>query len=272
MAQLALITGAAGGIGQCLALELAGQGYDILAVDVDGDGLAALKAQIASSTNKVTCQAHVMDLARLESAQELYDFCKSSGHTVEILVNNVGFGKMGEHIEQDPATVRNMVVLNNILLMETCLLFGRDMKERGDGKILNVASLVGFSASPYFAAYSATKASTLTFSTAFGQEMSEHGVAVSCLCPGTTETKFLDTASLDSEASRGMRRFASVWVAKPDLVAKEGVKGLMKGKLVIVPTLFLRLQAAVLGALPASFVSGFVKRKIRKANAKEKVS
>ena len=272
MGQLALVTGAAGGIGFCLADELASRGYDILAIDHSTDGLATLVKNLTSKHPKISVKTKVMDLARLEAAQELYDSCKADGRQIDVLVNNVGFGKMGEHTEQDPRVLQKMVILNNVLLMELCLLFGQNMKERRSGKILNVASLVGFSASPYFAAYSGTKASTLAFSTAFAQEMSDYGVTVSCLCPGTTDTNFLDTAAVDSTASRGMRRFSSVWVATPENVAKAGVDGLLKGKIVNVPTAFLKTQAVVLDAMPASFISGFVKRKIQKANAREEMS
>ena len=272
MGQLALVTGAAGGIGFCLAAELASRGYDILAVDRDAEGLAALESNLHSKHPTIHVKTKVLDLARLEAAQELYDACSADGQKIDVLINNVGFGKMGEHTELDPKVLQKMIVLNNVLLMELCLLFGQDMKTRRSGMILNVASLVGFSASPYFAAYSGSKASTLAFSTAFAQEMSDYGVRVSCLCPGTTDTNFLDTASVDSAASRGMRRFSSVWIATPDVVAKSGVDGLLKGKIVNVPTAFLKVQSIVLDVMPASFVSGFVKRKIQKANAKEEIS
>ncbi len=266
--ETALVTGAAGGIGREIAQELAAHGCDIVAVDQSQEGLASLSKDIENRHRDRTVTLLNLDLARPEAAEELFNLCEERGIVVDILVNNVGFGKMGEHVEQSPETVRDMVMLNNTLMMELCLRFGQRMKERRSGKILNVASLVGFSASPYFAAYSGTKASTLAFSTAFAQEMSDYNVTVSCLCPGTTETQFLDTAASNTEAGRGMRRFASAFVANPKEVAQAGVKGLFNGKIVNVPTAFLKVQAMFLDALPAPFVSGFVKRSIKKGNSR----
>ncbi|MEQ9586406.1 MAG: SDR family NAD(P)-dependent oxidoreductase [Parvibaculaceae bacterium] len=264
----ALVTGAAGGIGRELALQLSRMGYRIIAVDCSETGLAALSSSIelAGANDRVICK--VMDLARLEAAEELHTWCDAHGLHVDTLVNNVGFGLMGEHTEQSPSALRNMVVLNNALLMELCLRFGRDMKEAGGGRILNVASLVGFSASPYFAAYSGTKAATRAFSIAFAREMEDYGVTVTCLCPGTTETGFLDAASIDTEASSGMRRFASAFIASPDKVAAAGLRGMIKGKVEIVPSALLNVQAFVLDMLPASLVSSFVKRSIQAGNTR----
>ncbi len=267
--ETALVTGAAGGIGREIAQELAARGCDIIAVDQSQEGLASLSKDIESRHQDRTVTLLTLDLARPEAAEELFNLCVERGIVVDILVNNVGFGKMGEHIEQSPDVIRNMVTLNNTLLMELCLRFGKQMKERRSGKILNVASLVGFSASPYFAAYSGTKASTLAFSTAFAQEMSDYNVTVSCLCPGTTETQFLNVAASNTEAARGMRRFASAFIADPKTVAKAGIEGLLKEKIVNVPTAFLKAQAIILDALPAPFVSGFVKRSIKKGNKRE---
>lgn len=258
----ALVTGAAGGIGRALAIELAAHGYALLLVDRDEAGLERVRLEFGNSTEVETL---AIDLARPEAAQELYDEAIRRGRT-DLLVNNVGFGLMGEHTEQSPEALRAMVTLNNMLPFELCLRFGRDMKVRGAGQILNVASLVGFSASPYFAAYSGTKASTLAFSVALAREMADYGISVTCLCPGTTETGFLDAASIDSDASRGMRSFASAFIASPNVVARAGVKGLLARKIVVVPTVFLKAQAAVLDMLPATFISGFVQRKIKRSN------
>jgi uncharacterized protein len=257
----ALVTGAAGGIGRSLAVELAAHGYALLLVDRDEAGLEGIHRDLGNATH---VEILAMDLARPEAAQELYGEANRRGQT-DLLVNNVGFGLMGEHIEQSPEALRAMITLNNMLPFELCLRFGRDMKARGAGQILNVASLVGFSASPYFAAYSGTKASMLAFSVALAREMADYGVSVTCLCPGTTETGFLDTASIDSDASRGMRSFASAFIATPDVVARAGVKGLLARKIVVVPTAFLKVQAAVLDMLPATFISGFVQRKIKRS-------
>lgn len=267
----ALVTGAAGGIGRALVLELAKKGYDILAVDRLIPELDLLETELRAGFPNIEYTALSMDLAASNAAEILYGKCKKLGHSIEILVNNVGFGKMGEHVLQSSDVMTEMLSLNNLLMTKLCLFFGQEMKAKGRGRILNVASLVGFSASPFFSAYSGTKAYVISFSVGLARELSDYGVGVSCLCPGTTETNFLDVAEINDVSSSGMRRFASAFVASPETVAKSGIKGLLKGRLVIVPTIFLSLQSFFLRTLTIEFISGAVHRKIMKGNRRNEV-
>lgn len=265
---LALVTGGAGGIGRALAQQFAQHGYNLIVVDRLENELRAVSEALEREYPSARCQALAMDLAEPGAAEALFARCESEGHVVDVLINNVGFGKLGEHVEQSPAVMREMLSLNNGLLTTLCLLFGRQMKQRRAGRILNVASLVGFSSSPYFSAYSGTKAYVIAFSVGLARELGEYGVTVSCLCPGTTKTGFLDAAQSEHASSQGILRFVSAFVASPETVARAGFKGAIRGKLIIVPTFFLKAQAAVLKLLPIEFVSGFVHRKIRYADAR----
>lgn len=260
--RIALVTGAAGGIGRELARELAALGYDVVGVDRNGGELETLAAELKGRFPKMVYIAIETDLARPDAAETLHAACREKDLHIDVLVNNVGFGKMGEHVLQSLSVMTDMLALNTLLTTKLCLLFGAEMKERGRGHILNVASLVGFSSSPFFSAYSGTKAYVIAFSVGLARELAPYGVGVTCLCPGTTATGFLDTASIDHPSSVAMRRFASAFVATPDVVAKAGIAGLFKGKLIVVPTTFLRLQAAFLRTMPIELVSGFVHRKI----------
>ncbi|PHR62251.1 MAG: short-chain dehydrogenase [Robiginitomaculum sp.] len=265
----ALVTGAAGGIGRALVLELASKGYDIIAVDRLEPELYKLGRDLKSQFPKLNYKSIVMNLSKPEAAETLYSECKSMGIKVDVLVNNVGFGKMGEHVLQSAEVMTDMLLLNNLLMTKLCLFFGKEMKARGNGYILNVASLVGFSSSPFFSAYSGTKAYVISFSVGIARELGEFGVQVSCLCPGTTESNFLDTAEIDDVSARGMRKFASAFIASPKTVAKAGITGLFKGRIVIVPTLFLSVQSFFLRTLTIEFISNAVHKKIIKQNGKQ---
>jgi uncharacterized protein len=264
----ALITGAAGGIGRALAFEFAADGCDVVGVDRSGNELRSLAADLEKAYPDIVVTTLDMDLSEANAAEALHQTCVNQGLRIDVLVNNVGFGKMGEHVLQSPAVVTDMLNLNNLLMTKLCLLFGSEMKARRQGQILNVASLVGFSASPFFSAYSGTKAYAIAFSVGLARELGEHGVQVSCLCPGTTKTNFLDAAEIDDQSSKGMRRFASAFMSTPDVVARAGITGLKKKRLVIVPTLFLKVQSFFLRVLPVETVSGAVYSQITKANAK----
>jgi short-subunit dehydrogenase len=121
--------------------------------------------------------------------------------------------------------------------------------------------MVGFSPAPFFAAYSGTKAYALAFAVAVARELGKYGVAVSCLCPGTTKTQFLDAAQSKIESAKGITRFVSAYMVTPDVVAAAGYRGLFAGKLIIVPNAFLRLQSLLLRCTPMSLVSWFVHRR-----------
>lgn len=267
-AKTVLITGAAGGIGKALAREFASDGCNIIGVDRSSIGLASLEAELAERFPAISFTAILMDLSAPSAAENLHAKCAELGREVDVLVNNVGFGKMGEHVLQSLDVLTDMLALNNLLMTKLCLLFGKDMKARRRGQILNVASLVGFSSSPFFSAYSGTKAYVIAFSVGLGMELSDYDVQVSCLCPGTTDTNFLDTAAIEDPSSNGMRRFASAFIASPETVARAGVAGLKKGKQVIVPTLFLQVQAAALRIIPIEIMAGFVHRKVVRTNRK----
>ncbi len=264
----ALVTGAAGGIGRALAFEFAADGCDIVGVDRSGNKLAELAIDLQAAHPHIAVTTMDMDLSETGAAEALHQRCAEQKIIVDVLINNVGFGKMGEHVLQTPDVMTDMLMLNNLLMTNLCLLFGNDMKNKGKGEILNVASLVGFSSSPFFSSYSGTKAYVIAFSVGIAQELKVFGVQVSCLCPGTTKTGFLDTAEIDHPSSKGMRRFASAFIATPDIVARAGFEGLKKKKKVIVPTLLLKLQSCALRILPVEFMSAFVHRKIVKGNAK----
>jgi short-subunit dehydrogenase len=267
-AKTVLITGVAGGIGRALAREFAAEGCDIIGADRSAEGLAALAREWALDFPGTQLIAIEMDLAARSAAEDLYGECTRLGREVDILVNNVGFGKMGEHVLQSLDVLTDMLSLNNLLMTKLCVLFGRDMKARGNGQILNVASLVGLSSSPFFSAYSGTKAYVIAFSVGLGKELADYGVQVSCLCPGTTDTGFLDSAAIDDPSSTGMRRFASAFIASPETVARAGLRGLRRKEKVIVPTMFLRAQAAALRLIPIEIMAGFVHRKVVRANRK----
>jgi len=127
--------------------------------------------------------------------------------------------------------VKSMLLLNMITLTTLCTKFGADMQADGAGRILNIGSTTSFQPLPYLAAYAATKHYVVAFSEALAEEMSHHGVQVTCVCPGTTQTKFLSSAGVAPS-----RKFGSVgyWADKaamsPQDVARVAYEGLRSGE------------------------------------------
>ena len=258
-----VITGGAGGIGKEFGKLFAKDGYRVVVFSLLKAELDALDVELRRIAPSAEILLQQMDLAQPDAAEHVVAWCAQHSVEVDVLVNNVGFGLLGEHVELDIGRVQQMLCLNNLLLTKLTLLIGKQMKARGRGHILIVSSMVGFSPAPFFAAYSGTKAYALAFAVAVARELGEYGVSVSCLCPGTTKTKFLDTAQSKIESARGITRFVSAYMVTPDIVAEAGYRGLFAGKLIIVPNAFLKIQAAFLRGTPMRLVSWFVHQRAR---------
>jgi short-subunit dehydrogenase len=260
-----VITGGAGGIGREFSKLFARDGYRVVVFDLSSAELDTLARELRSINPAAEVLVHQIDLAQQDAAEKLAAWCANRSIVIDVLVNNVGFGLLGEHIDIDLTRLEQMLMLNNLLPTKLTALVGRQMKARGSGHILIVSSMVGFSPSPLFAAYSGTKAFSLAFSIAIARELKPYGVTVSCLCPGTTRTRFLETAQTTSASAKGITRFVSAYTVTPDVVAAAGYRGLFAGKLIVVPNTFLWVQTVFLRCLPMRLVSWFVYQRARTA-------
>jgi len=158
MTKTVLITGGAGGIGREFCKLFNADGYRIIVFSLLQDELDALGHDLKAQRKDVDYRGVQMDLSQPGAAEAIMQWLDQERIELDVLVNNVGFGMMGEHVEQDSKKLERMLTLNNILLSKLCMLVGQTMKARGRGKILNIGSLAGFCPMPFFAAYSASKA------------------------------------------------------------------------------------------------------------------
>lgn len=211
----ALITGASGGIGEAFARQLAALGKDLVLVARSEDKLNALARDLASAH---AVQAHVLvaDLARHNSAADIYSETERLGVVVDLLVNNAGFARVGEFSELPFDLLADMVRLNVNTLTELTRLYLPSMRERRRGGVINVASNAAFQPVPYIAVYGATKAYVLSFSEAVAEEVAADDVTVMALCPGATATDFHDTAGAWVQQRSSM--------PAPDEVVAEGLR------------------------------------------------
>ena len=191
--KMTLITGASGGIGEEFARQLAARSENVLLVARSADKLAALCDELKGK-HKVDAQFVALDLTERDATQKLFDETMRRGIEVETLVNNAGFGSMGDFTKFDIERDRSMIELNITALVALTHLYLPLMRARRGGAIINVASTAAFQAVPYMATYAATKAFVLSFSEALWEENRAYGVKVLALCPGTTDTNFFDVA------------------------------------------------------------------------------
>lgn len=227
MTNTALITGASSGIGKEFARYHAAQGGDVIITARREASLTALKTEL-ETTHGITAHVIATDLGAPEGASSLYQAVKDKGLTVDILINNAGFGGHGLHVERDLAEEQAMIDLNVKALVTLTHAFAGEMVARGQGKVLNVASTAAMIPGPLQAIYFATKAFVMSYSQALDQEMRAKGVTVSSLNPGYVHTEFAASANLEGTDLVKQKG------ATPEAVAKIGYDGMMKGKLIII--------------------------------------
>ena len=220
-----LITGASSGIGAAFARKLAARGRNVFLVARSEDKLIALCNELGRLTS-IRAQYLALDLQHPEAAAQLVEETTKRELEIEMLINNAGFGSMGDFAKLDLNRELEMIQLNISALVDLTQRFLLPMRERKRGTIINVASTAGFQAVPYMATYAATKAFVLTFSEALWEENRLHGVHVMALCPGVTETNFFEASKIDRPPMRT--------VQTPEEVVEAALRGLSRKKSVVV--------------------------------------
>ncbi len=208
-----LITGASGGIGAELAKLHAAMGNNLVLVARSENKLIALKSELEKAYN-IDVQNIVLDLSEIGASQKLFDLVKAKNISIDYLINNAGFGAQGEFADSSLQNNQQMIQLNIATLTDCTHLFLQEMIQRKSGKIMNVASTAAFQPGPSMAVYFATKAYVLHFSEAVNAEVKKHGITVTALCPGATDTGFFNAANMtDSALIKGKKLPTSAEVA-----------------------------------------------------------
>ena len=243
----ALITGASSGIGYELAKQFARDGYQLVIVATNVQRLHEVAAELTSAYG-VAVKVLPKDLSRPESADDIYQELQREAIQVDVLVNNAGYAMHGRFDATDCKTELQMMHVNMVALTQLTKLLLPSMLTRKHGKILNVASTAAFQPGPFMAVYYATKAYVLSFSEALAEELHGTGVTVTALCPGITRTGF--------QARAGIQRTHLVrsGMMSPASVADAGYRGLMRGRIVVIPGLKNQLTAVAVRMIPRSLV------------------
>jgi short-subunit dehydrogenase len=228
MNKTALITGASNGIGYELAKIHASKHDNLIIVARSKNKLDDLKNELEQKHN-ISVYTIGKDLSLPGAAKEVFDEVKNKAMTVDYLVNNAGFGDYGLFAESDWNKQEQMINLNITTLAHLTHLFLPDMICRRSGRILNVASTASFQPGPTMSIYFATKAFVLSFSEAVNNEVNEHGITVTALCPGATHSGFQAAASMQDS-----KLFAGNNFPSSREVAEFGYKAMMKGKAVAI--------------------------------------
>lgn len=233
-----LITGASSGIGRDMARILSEQGHDLILVARRKKKLEDLKKQLNTNVEIIS-----MDLGSTFNCMKLYNKVKGN---VNVLINNAGFGLFGSFTETNLEKELDMIDLNIKSLHILTKLFLQDFKERNSGYILNVASSAGFMPGPLMATYYSTKAYVLHLTEAIYQELKEQNskVHISCLCPGPVNTEFNKVANVEFKI-KGLDSYD---------VANYAIKKMFQGKLIIIPSLKMKLACYLSRIIPTKLL------------------
>lgn len=189
----ALITGASSGIGAAFATELAQSQHNLILVARSADKLHQLAATLQQKFN-IRAEVIVQDLTEPGAVAKVFEAVNQTDLTVDLLVNNAGFGDYGVFADRPLDKQLAMVQLNILALVELSHLFLQPMRRNKSGSIINVASIAAFQPMPYLSIYAATKAFVLSFTESLWAENKDLGIRVLCLCPGPTESDFFAVA------------------------------------------------------------------------------
>lgn len=240
---LAVVTGASSGIGYELAKLCAENGYDlVVAADTPIDEAAQDFRNLGAQVDAVET-----DLATLEGVDELYNAIQ--GRPVDALLANAGHGLGRAFLDQDFDEIRHVIDTNITGTVYLIHQVGRDMRSRGQGRILITGSIAGFMPGSFQAVYNGTKAFVDSFSFALRNELKDTEVTVTCLMPGATDTEFFERADMmDTKVGTQEKD-------DPAKVAKDGFEAMMKGEGDVVSGWKNKLQAAAASVTPSSVMA-----------------
>jgi short-subunit dehydrogenase len=193
----ALITGASGGIGKAFAQELAARQTNLVLVSRSEEKLNQLAKQLQEQY-KIQVDVIVKDLTEANAPAAVFDATKAKGLTIDLLINNAGFGDYGDFSQSDRERQIKIVQLNILALVDLTHRFISVMRQRRSGSIINVSSITAFQPMPYLSVYAASKAFIVSFSQALWAENRSYGVRVLVSCPGPIETNFFTEANFPS--------------------------------------------------------------------------
>lgn len=254
--QTALITGASSGIGLAYAKNLARRGYDLVLISNEKEKIFHTAGEIASKYGIKTHPLH-KDLSTDNSAEEVFDFCRSKNIEIEILISNAGFLIFDYMSETDTEKIKSMVRLQTETPTLLCKLFGDEMKKRRQGFILLMSSMAAWMPYPGLVIYASTKRYLKDFAKAFHYEMADFNVGVTALCPGAVNTSLykLDARKRDIALKYGI-------MMPTDKLADMGIRAMFRKKTLFIPGRINRIALPLLHITPMRFIQ-YLKHRTR---------
>jgi short-subunit dehydrogenase len=243
----AVITGGSTGIGKEIALQLAERGYNLLLVARNSYELQMVKEEIQKKYS-LEIDYLVLDLADPLAGSTLFNWVLEKKIDLRILVNNAGYGLVGEFESYSYEETHKMMQVNMNALVEACYRFYPMLAGKGQAYVLNIASSTAYQAIPLMSVYAASKVFVLNFSRGLFHEWRAKGITVTAVSPGATTTNFNDRANLPEKASKAAEKITMT----PSVVAKLAVDGMFAKKQEVITGFINKLGAFLAWLAPKS--------------------
>ncbi|WP_300343471.1 SDR family oxidoreductase [Nesterenkonia sp.] len=240
----ALITGSTAGLGSAFARQLAAQGYDVVLAARSDDRLES-QAETLTSRYGVRAEVIVADLTTDDGVGAVQERLADTAHPVHLLVNNAGHGLAGSFVDNELDAERDLLRLHVQTTMELTHTAARAMTAQRAGRIINVASVAGYTPT---GTYSAAKAWVINFSKGLHSQLKPAGVTVTAVCPGLVRTEFHQRAGITAQ---GAKRW--MWLEAEDVV-RQALTANAQGAAVCVPSRTYQALTASLKFIPDSVV------------------
>jgi short-subunit dehydrogenase len=263
MSRYALITGASSGIGLALAEALARRGRNLILVARQRDALESIACELTQRFG-VEVLFSACDLSEPLQLSGLLQELEQADRQIDLLVNNAGIGTAGAFLKQDWSREQQLIEVNILALTRLCHALGQRMLQQGGGQILNVASVASFQPGPWMSNYYASKAFVLSFSEGLREELKEHGIQVSVLCPGPTRSAFFRNAQMKSAKLERSSLMMSC-----EEVALLTVQALEKNRAIIIPGWRNKLMAYWPRLVPRALVRRLVGKVNRSSSGRQ---
>ena len=222
-----LVTGASSGFGEEFARQYAEQGHSLVLAARRLDRLQALAAALRQQYD-IDVVVEQIDLSDIAAIVQLHERLRERGIAIDILINNAGHGLQGLFVDSSLDAAMAMVQLDVASLTAVTHVFAQDMRTRGRGAILLVASVLAYQGVQNFAVYAAAKTYVLRLGEALHRELKRDGVTVTVLCPGMSDTGFAATAQMKITLA------LKALTMQPPAVVRAGIRALRAGRISVV--------------------------------------
>lgn len=243
MKKIAVITGASAGLGIAFLKNIPARYPETQEI------WAIQRRKADAQSYPIPIRSVQLDLTDRESYRQLEELLRTEQPDIQLLINNAGFGKIGDLAESEYHEQGRMVDLNvraATVITTLCLPY-----MRRNAHIVNVASIAGFAPNPRMTVYSSTKAYLISFSKSLREELKPKGVHCMAVCSGPMHTEFLPVAGIQKGTSK---TFDTLPYCDPDRVAEKALKLVQKNRAIYTPRLFYRFYRILAKLLPHNFI------------------